>query len=234
LGWKKLVETMHAEVLRFIAAEERLSAVHFLADKRLNALPRKRPATLLTSVGRLTDQKLRLFREPTRRGTPALERILEELGNDGLLIVLGSGDRAYEQFIADVGVRFDNLLFIRGYSDPLAEALYASGDLFLMPSSFEPCGISQMLAMRAGQPCVVHAVGGLKDTVSSRTGFPFDGDTPAHQAQDLVREVATAVELKRSSDEQWKAVCEAAAEERFEWDTSAERYVREVYAIDAD
>ena len=73
---------------------------------------------------------------------------------------------------------------LRGYSDALARALYAAGDLFLMPSSFEPCGIGQMLAMRDGQPCLVHHVGGLRDTVlDDETGFAFSGDGLTAQAE---------------------------------------------------
>jgi starch synthase len=90
-----------------------------------------------------------------------------------------------------------------------------------------------MLAMRAGQPCVVHAVGGLKDTVSPATGFPFDGDTPRLQAESCVRAVTTAVELKRERPEKWRRLAELAARQRFSWDESAARYLTEVYAFDA-
>ena len=107
-----------------------------------------------------------------------------------MLILLGSGEAEYENRIADIAEHADNLLFLCGYSATLAEPLYRSGDLFLMPSSFEPCGISQMLAMRAAQPCVVHGVGGLRDTVEDgRSGFVFTGATPQEQASNFVAAV---------------------------------------------
>ena len=79
--------------------------------------------------------------------------------------MVGSGESKLQRRMAEIARAHENFLFLCGYSETFSDMLYAAGDLFLMPSSFEPCGISQMLAMRSGQPCVVHAVGGLKDTV---------------------------------------------------------------------
>jgi starch synthase len=200
----------------------------WLAERRIAALPATRPSVLLTSIGRVTGQKLGLLRQATGPGETALDRLLAALGR-GMLIVLGSGESEYEQFMRQAMVRHPNLLFLKGYSEPLAEAIYASGDLFLMPSVFEPCGISQMLAMRAGQPCVVHAVGGLRDTVDASNGFPFAGATPIEQGRNCARAVAAAVELKRAAPAQWKALVEAAKRARFSWDDSAQRYLSNVY-----
>ncbi|MFP3534593.1 starch synthase, partial [Burkholderia sp. SIMBA_042] len=75
---------------------------------------------------------------------------------NGRLIVLGSGDKKLEQLFTTAMARNSNLLFLKGYGQGVGDLMYQLGDLFLMPSSFEPCGISQMLAMRAGQPCLVH------------------------------------------------------------------------------
>jgi starch synthase len=89
-----------------------------------------------------------------------------------------------------------------------------------------------MLAMRAGQPCVAHAVGGLRDTVTTVNGFPFGGATPKQQAQNFAREVAAAVDLKQGSPGKWQELCNAARSERFSWDASAALYLQEVYSID--
>ena len=107
--------------------------------------------------------------------------------------------------------------------------MYKLGDLFLMPSSFEPCGISQMLAMREGQPCLVHGVGGLADTViDNETGFVFHGDSPASQASALLVRLGQVLEL-RNSAAAWQAVCKSAAEARFSWDSAAEAYEAHLY-----
>ncbi len=122
-------------------------------------------------------------------------------------------------------------MFLDGYVNKLPDMLYAAGDLFLMPSTFEPCGISQMFAMREGQPCVVHSVGGLKDTVEhEQTGFTFAGNTPIDQANNFVDAVRGALELRSADEPAWKALCDAARAERFSWDSSAEQYEQVLYA----
>ena len=186
---------------------------------------------LLTSVGRITDQKVGLMSELTSRGEPALHAALSLLGNDGLMIMLGSGDPDYEQFLCETMLRHDNFIFLRGYSDELAETLYLQGDLFFMPSSFEPCGISQMLAMRAGQPCLVHKVGGLRDTVKDRlTGFSFSGADPASRADALVNTLQRALKLYLNNSSTWKKMRKAAAAERFSWADSIDAYLRQLYS----
>jgi starch synthase len=99
-----------------------------------------------------------------------------------------------------------------------------------MPSSFEPCGISQMLAMRAAQPCVVHGVGGLRDTVEdNKTGFVFEGDTPARQAANFVAAVDKALALKSNAPERWQNLRREAAAQRFDWNRSARQTIDELY-----
>ena len=233
-GWRKLAGTIRRELTNWIARESRLPSAHYLADKRVRALSKSRPATLVTSIGRLTDQKARLFRQPTPQGRVPIEAILERLGSDGIFVMIGSGDVEYERYFTALSGQHDNFLFLNGYSDVLAEILYASGDLFLMPSSFEPCGISQMLAMRAGQPCVAHGVGGLKDTVEDGVnGFVFTGATPAEQAEAFVGKVAEALDLRQSSSKRWESLRQAAAAARFDWGSSAAAYEKTVYAIES-
>jgi len=232
-GWKRLVALMQAELDAWIAAGEFVDTAAWLAAKRVAALPRQKPAVLATSIGRVTEQKLGLCRLTLAPDETALDQVLGVLDR-GLLIVLGSGDGDYERFLQQRMTRHQNLIFLKGYSERLAQMLYATGDLFLMPSVFEPCGISQMLAMRGGQPCVVHAVGGLRDTVSRSTGFPFGGETPEQQARNFVREVAGAVRLKLDDRGKWEALVAAAKRARFSWDAAARQYAAKVYAFDAD
>lgn len=188
------------------------------ADKVGRWRRRKRPTLLVTSVGRLTDQKVRLLRLAALDGRSVLEQLLDRLGRRGLFLMLGSGDPALEDFFADVSTRADNFVFLRGFSEPLSEQLYAGGDLFLMPSSFEPCGISQMLAMRAGQPCLVHAVGGLADTVRDGVdGFAFSGVDEAEQSRQLLQRFDQVLTLHAVDPVAWSRVCKEAATARFGW-----------------
>ena len=109
--------------------------------------------------------------------------------------------------------------------------MYHSGDLFLMPSSFEPCGISQMLSMRAGQPCLVHRVGGLSDTViDNQNGFAFSGDNPLQQAENMLTCFQSAIEMKKQHPKQWLKISNNALAARFLWRDVAQDYINYLYA----
>ncbi len=183
------------------------------------------------SLARFADQQRHQFtRIRLEQGRSTLEHIAGRIAGNGVLILLGSGEREFEQRVLEIAGRCERLVFLRGYSESLADPLYRAGDLFLMPSSFEPCGISQMLAMRAAQPCVVHGVGGLCDTVDDgRTGFVFGGSNPGEQAGNFVAAVDRALALKSDANENWQKLCIRAASERFDWKRSATRTIEELY-----
>ena len=125
----------------------------------------------------------------------------------------------------------ERLLFINAFNERLSELLYSSGDLFIMPSSYEPCGISQMIAMRFGQPCIVHAVGGLRDTViDDSNGFSFDGETILEQAGNLVQTLERAFKIFFEETYRWEKIRGEARNSRFTWDVSAEQYENLIYS----
>ena len=229
-GWRRLLDTIGAELAVWQRKDPGRSALLEVAASRLNQLPSRRPRHLLTSIGRLTPQKAALFLERVADGNTALDVILEDLGKTGVFIMLGSGDADLEQAFIAASERHGNFLFLPGYSETFSDLLYKAGDLFLMPSSFEPCGISQMLAMRAGQPCVVHAVGGLKDTIRDNVnGFAFEGDTPPKQAHMFREAVRHALDIRQTNESRWLKIREAARAARFTWDAAAMQYIGELY-----
>jgi starch synthase len=228
--WQSLLQRMRALVLRWASRDSTLASAHFIAQHSLDQLSDRRPQMLLTSVGRITDQKVGLMRQPTTSGQPALHAALEILDADGLLLMVGTGDPVYEQFLCETAAIYRNFIYLRGFSEELAQALYQQGDLFFMPSSFEPCGISQMLALRAGQPCLVHHVGGLRDTVrDNSTGFVFTGDNPSAQADALVATVQRALNQFQKKSGKWQSMRKAAAQARFEWAASIDAYIKQLY-----
>jgi len=220
-------------VMRWIGKTREVQSAHALALHQLERLLTgevSRPAALLTSVGRVTDQKLGLLCAPMPDGRLCLEHALDDLGDDGLCVMLGSGDPGLEMTLTRLASERDNLLFLCGYSESLADALYCAGDLFLMPSTFEPCGISQMLAMREGQPCLVNAVGGLVDTVTDgKTGFVFTAAGGACAKQALLKRLGEVLACLRRKPGIYRRISDAAAAERFPWDRAARAYDEELY-----
>lgn len=228
-GWQRILAMLEGQLhdwqIDAPAKEE-----HLLALDRIAAMPRRRPRHILTSIGRLVAQKATLLLHGDDAGNSPLERIAGDLGRDGVIIVLGSGEAAYEERMLDVARRVPNLVFLCGYSEVLADPLYHAGDLFLMPSSFEPCGISQMLAMRRAQPVVAHRVGGLGDTIiNNETGFLFDGATPGEQADAFVDTTLDALAVRTEDPLRWQDIREAAAAQRFDWASAARQTIDALY-----
>jgi starch synthase len=230
-AWKRIVKLTTDQITAWLDRAPG-NAAHELAKSRLAALPRERPRHVLVSICRLVRQKVSLFLQELVDGRTALEHIAGRLGHNGVFILLGSGEAGFEQRVLEVAKCCEQLIFLSGYSESLADPLYRGGDLFLMPSSFEPCGISQMLAMRAAQPCVVHGVGGLCDTVEhDRTGFVFSGNAPREQATEFVATVEQALALKVNDTDRWQRMCTRAASQRFDWARSARQTVEHLYGF---
>lgn len=228
--WSTLRETAAREVLRWSAEADLVKSAHYVARERLREDQISSPPLLLTSVGRLTNQKIGLLTMRLADRRTVLEHALDRLGPTDRFLILGSGDPENEQLLTSLSARDARLIYLAGYSEALSGALYESGDLFLMPSSFEPCGISQMLAMRAGQPCLVHAVGGLRDTVDDGVnGFAFEGATREAQASHLLKRLDQALEIFRKQNGSWEKIRAAARAARFSWSDSAQAYIDMLY-----
>ncbi|QBF84028.1 glycogen synthase [Shewanella maritima] len=240
-------------LIEWQGTKEQVSACDFIAANRLRQWQRqdenkqsKSPLNLyppglviphtwlLTSVGRLTSQKVALLLYQVTAEHKTLELMLLNLEMQhpkAKFILLGSGDAELAKQMQQIAAKHANLLFLNGYHELLSEQLYQQGELFIMPSSFEPCGISQMLAMKQYQPCLVHAVGGLKDTViDKQTGWQFSGDNPQQQAEQLLRVFDEC--LASYGDNDWLAIREKAGEQRFTWQQVAIDYCQQLYRFE--
>ena len=230
-SFKKLYQEIEVSLLSWMAKSPLLQSAHYIAHQRLYSfMEQPKKGALVTSVGRLTEQKVLLLCQ-VHQGQLVIDRICSELADkQGRLIMLGSGDPKLEQIMSEAMARNPNLLFLKGYGHEVGELLYKLGDLFLMPSSFEPCGISQMLAMREGQPCLVHQVGGLKDTVIHLTnGFSFRGSSLIEQCQGLINCFAQALAMHKNNKNEWQGIVTNAKESRFTWHKSAQEYISKLY-----
>ncbi len=172
-------------------------------------------------VSRLVDQK----------GIDLLMPIIEDTINysNAKFILMGSGDSMYENFFRTMEARYPGRFkcYI-GYSDPIAQKIYAGCDVFLMPSKFEPCGLGQMIAMRYGTLPLVRETGGLKDTVipynqytEEGTGFSFTNFNPIELKDVMFIAINTYNENRKAFNHMVKQ----AMERDYSWASSASKYL---------
>lgn len=145
------------------------------------------------------------------------------------LLILGTGEPQYENFFRDLAKQLPEQVSAQiTFNLGLADRIYAGGDIYLMPSKSEPCGLSQMNAMRYGTVPVVHATGGLKDTVppcdadgKGGLGFTFQ----SYNADDFFASIQRALHLYNTDREGWRALQKKEMETDFSWDVPAARYM---------
>jgi starch synthase len=177
---------------------------------------------LFAAVSRLTEQKgLQLL-------LPAIDALVTR---GGQLVVLGSGDAAIEGALRRAAIAHPKAVALRqGYDEALSHRIFAGSDVTLVPSRFEPCGLTQMYALRYGSLPLVRRTGGLADTVTDctledladerATGFVFE----RFDSADLERALRRAFTLWQRPRE-WRAVRKRGMQQRFGWSEAAARYL---------
>ena len=149
------------------------------------------------------------------------------------LVILGKGDRKYEEFFHWAAQQYHGRMAVRlDYNEELSMAIYSGADLFLMPSKSEPCGLSQMIAMRYGTVPIVRETGGLKDTVQpyeawrdAGNGFTFAN----YASSDMLYVIREAVYLYKDYPDAFSRLRKRAMKCDFSWARSAKDYLR-IYA----
>ncbi|TMO55674.1 glycogen synthase [Pseudoalteromonas phenolica] len=217
-------------IFKWMSKSPLVETKHYIAHQRVTKWKSFDKKPIISSIGRITDQKVLLLIQKSSNGIVLDDLALIADKYKSNIVILGSGDPYIESQFMQVMARRENVLFLNGYDQKLGDYLYPLGELFLMPSSFEPCGISQMLAMRAGQPCLVHGVGGLKDTVThNETGFVFNGDSLFQQIEQLKSVFEDALMLQSKDHSKYLNIAENARTERFEWKGIAKQYISKLY-----
>ena len=193
------------------------------ALQRELGLPVDEKKMMIGIVSRLTDQK----------GMDLIACVLDDLCQDEIqLVVLGTGEERYENMFRHFAWKYpDKVAANICYNESLSHKVYASCDAFLMPSLFEPCGLSQLMSLRYGTLPIVRETGGLKDTVkpyneyeSKGTGFSFAN----YNAHEMLGVIRYAQHVFYNKKREWNKLVDRAMEADFSWKNSANKY-QEMY-----
>lgn len=170
----------------------------------------------------------------SQKGIDLIQRIFGEMLAiyDFKFIALGSGDQIYESYLKELEYNHkDKVKAYIGYSNQLAHQIYASADIFLMPSKYEPCGLGQIIALKYGTIPLVRETGGLIDTItpynefnSTGNGFSFTN----FNAHDMMHVLRYALHIYQHNKEAWNKIVLEAMKSDFSWEKSAKEY-RKLY-----
>lgn len=213
LGGKK---TCKEQLLRSLSGRRKRARV-----QQFGRLAGKADLPLVTFVGRMTEQK----------GVDLLVNCLTagplRENEDFLLLALGDGNPEIEARLADMAESASfagRMCFLKGYDQDLAMKIFAAGDFFLIPSLYEPCGLTDFIAQLLGNLPVVHHVGGLVKVADGQTGFAYAEQTP----EELAKALGRALNLYRTEPETVRKMQRQAVRrirERHSWDRVVKQYL---------
>lgn len=202
---------------RDVFSKKKLNKIKIQEELGLEVNPDK---MMVGIVSRLTDQK----------GLDLIAYVMERLCEGGLqFVILGTGEEKYENLFRHYSWKYsDRVASCIYFSNEMSHKIYASCDAFLMPSKFEPCGLSQLISMHYGTIPIVRETGGLKDTVvayneytGEGTGFSFAN----YNADEMMNIIYYAMEVFYNRKDHWKKLVKNSMNADFSWDVSADKYI---------
>lgn len=211
---KFLIHNFNIETLEQNKVENKL------ALQKECGLKEDKDIALIAVVTRLTWQK----------GIDLILNQIEEMVKRKLqIIILGAGDSFYEEALSLIAKKYpENIALCLKYDFGLSCRIYGSCDMFLMPSLFEPCGLSQMMALRYGTVPIVRETGGLKDSVEAYNqyeqkgnGFSFNN----YNAHEMMNIIDYALQIYYEDKEAWQEIVKRGMETKLDWEVSANIYL---------
>lgn len=183
-------------------------------------LPQNKEIPLIGIVSRITEQK----------GFDLIMEIIDAVMRlDVQLVIMGGGEKKYEQFFSKMCKQYPEKMAARlEFNSQDATQIYAGSDMFLMPSRFEPCGLGQLISLRYGSVPIVREVGGLADTVidfNPKTGRGNGFEFNKYDPQDLLVAITRAVETYKHK-EVWNKLLIKAMMQSFSWEIPAKKYIK--------
>ena len=162
------------------------------------------------------------------KGIDLVVHVANELFDEKLqFVILGTGEESFENIFTEYERYYSNVRALIKFDRITSKRMYAAADMFLMPSKSEPCGLAQMISCSYGTVPIVHAVGGLYDSIKSypredSNGFTFEN----YNAHELLFTVKSALDLYHNDKDEWQKLRQRAKSSDFSWDNSAIEYIK--------
>ncbi len=215
-------------------AADKYLAEHY--DAKSIAKKKKNKAALQERMGLRVDDSCMLIgmvsRMTEQKGFDLINQVMEEMMNtmNVQFVALGTGENRYQDSFRYFDWKYpDRMSATIGYGEEMAHWIYGGADAFLMPSQFEPCGLSQLISMRYGTVPIVRETGGLVDTVEAYneiwhtgTGFSFAN----YDAREMLKIIRYAYSVFSGQPREWKAMMKRCMEQDHSWKSSAKKYER--------
>lgn len=215
---------LHIPLTYYHQPERKRENKHYM-QKELD-LPVSSHIPMFVLISRLVEEK----------GLPLLLAILDDLllTESIQIVIMGTGDQHFENEFRSISDRYPlTFRFIGTFNEELAKKLYAASDFFLMPSRFEPCGLSQLIALRYESVPIVRETGGLKDTIKAFNEFTGEGNGFSftnYNANDFLHTIRYAIQHYHHP-ENWRQILENVYESQLSWNDSAEEYEHVYYHL---
>ena len=166
----------------------------------------------------------------SQKGLDLVERVLAEIMSTGAqMVVLGMGESKYEDLFNWAQWKYAGQLSATfQMNHELSHRIYAGADMYLMPSMFEPCGLSQLISLRYGTLPIVRETGGLRDTVLSYNEYTGEGNGFSflnYNAHDMLHVIERAVSIYHEKKDVWNMLARRAMQGSYGWDESAKKYL---------
>jgi starch synthase len=187
-------------------------------------LPQVADQPLVAMIGRLADQK----------GFDLVAKLIPQIASSSAnqWVILGTGEPHYHQLLTDLAKKYPEKLAVRlGFSDELAHRIEAGADIFLMPSRYEPCGLNQLYSLKYGTVPVVHATGGLADTITNTNDATLEDNTANGFSFEIYTTAALHDALERATQAYtdraiWEQLIRTGMSQDWSWNHSAREYDR--------
>lgn len=172
-------------------------------------------------VSRLTDQK----------GFDLVAQVIDRLiESEAQIVILGTGDETYEGLFKHYAWKCpDKVAACIYFSNEMSHKIYAACDMFLMPSRFEPCGLSQLISLRYGTVPLVRETGGLRDTITPYNEYTDEGNGFSfthYNSMDMLNVIYYAMDIFYNKKTKWHKIMLAGMKSDFSWDVSADKYIK--------